>query len=138
MVPVAAPEYELVYAGLTMSAIDFETKSPVVTGDAEATGHDQGVLRKGNLEFTAEYGGNGSVPSYQETSGAPVEHNSPLGYNVGWFTIIFLNVGQMIGTGVFSTRMFSSNLNAPTADAGIQNRWEELAKDIYYAQRAPS
>jgi len=89
-----------------MSAIDLESKSPVVTGGAEAAGPDQGVLREGNLEFTAEYGGNGSVPSYQETSGAPVERDSPLGYNVGWFTIMFLNIGQMIGTGVFSTRMF--------------------------------
>ena len=92
-----------------MSAIDLDSKSPVTTGDVEAAGPNQGTLRIKNLEFTTEYSGNGSVPSYQEISGAPVERNSPLGYNVGWFTIIFLNIGQMIGTGIFSTRMFFSN-----------------------------
>ncbi|MCJ1432071.1 hypothetical protein MMC27_001427 [Xylographa pallens] len=86
-----------------MSVVDLEQKSPAVRGLAEPAGFDQGVLREKNLEFTSEYGGNGSGPSYQEISGAPVEHSSPLGYNVGWFTIIFLNIGQMIGTGVFST-----------------------------------
>lgn len=58
----------------------------------------------GSLEFVHEYGGNDSKPSYQEASGAPVESVSPLGLQVTWFTTIFLNIGQMIGTGVFSTR----------------------------------
>ncbi|KAL1952984.1 hypothetical protein VTO42DRAFT_3807 [Malbranchea cinnamomea] len=40
---------------------------------------------------------------YQEGHGAPVEQASPLGYHVGWFGILFLNVSQMVGTGVFST-----------------------------------
>jgi hypothetical protein len=39
----------------------------------------------------------------QDGNGAPVEQISPLGYHVGWFGILFLNVSQM-GTGVFSTR----------------------------------
>lgn len=59
----------------------------------------------GSLEFVHEFGGNDSSPSYQEASGAPVESVSPLGLEVTWFTTIFLNIGQMIGTGVFSTRM---------------------------------
>ncbi len=58
----------------------------------------------GSLEFVQEIGGNESKPSYQEASGAPVENISPLGLEVTWFTTIFLNIGQMIGTGVFSTR----------------------------------
>ncbi|RFU25893.1 hypothetical protein B7463_g10429, partial [Scytalidium lignicola] len=57
----------------------------------------------GSLEFIQEVGGNDSKPSYQEASGAPVENISPLGLQVTWFTTIFLNIGQMIGTGVFST-----------------------------------
>ncbi|TVY33450.1 High-affinity methionine permease [Lachnellula subtilissima] len=57
----------------------------------------------GSLEFVHEVGGNDSKPSYQEASGAPVESISPLGTQVGWLTTIFLNIGQMIGTGVFST-----------------------------------
>jgi hypothetical protein len=68
----------------------------------------ESVVRDGNLEFTKETAGNDSQPSYQEASGAPVEKHSPLGYEINWFTVIFLNIGQMIGTGVFSTRMLSS------------------------------
>jgi hypothetical protein len=60
--------------------------------------------KHGSLEYVAQQGENGSVPTYQEASGAPVEVRSPLGYRVQWFTIIFLNIGQMVGTGVFSTR----------------------------------
>ena len=44
------------------------------------------------------------VPIYQDANGAPVEQISPLGYHVGWYGILFLNVSQMVGTGVFSTR----------------------------------
>lgn len=62
------------------------------------------VKANGSLEFVQEIGGNDSNPSYQEASGAPVENVSPLGLHVTWFTTIFLNIGQMIGTGVFSTR----------------------------------
>ncbi|KAF9690577.1 hypothetical protein EKO04_011330 [Ascochyta lentis] len=43
------------------------------------------------------------VPVYQDANGAPVETVSPLGYHVGWAGILFLNVSQMVGTGVFST-----------------------------------
>jgi hypothetical protein len=46
------------------------------------------------------------VPVYQDGNGAPVEQVSPLGYHVGWAGILFLNVSQMVGTGVFSTRKF--------------------------------
>jgi hypothetical protein len=73
-----------------------------------ATQHSESVetvVRDGNLEYTKESAGNESLPSYQEASGAPVEKESPLGYEINWFTVIFLNIGQMIGTGVFSTRM---------------------------------
>jgi hypothetical protein len=68
------------------------------------SGHTTVVKFDGSLEFVHEYGGNFSQPSYQEASGAPVENISPLGLEVTSFTTIFLNIGQMIGTGVFSTR----------------------------------
>jgi hypothetical protein len=48
------------------------------------------------------------VPVYQDGNGAPVEQVSPLGYHVGWAGILFLNVSQMVGTGVFSTREYLS------------------------------
>jgi amino acid transporter len=68
------------------------------TSDSEPS-----VLHDGDLAYTLNTAGNGSKPSYQEAVGAPVESESPLGYNVGWVTVIFLNVNQMIGTGIFST-----------------------------------
>lgn len=75
--------------------------------DATSSGREiQGeVLREGNLKFAVEQGGNDSLPSYQEVTGAPVERFSPLGYAVGPVTIMFLNISKMIGTGVYSTRM---------------------------------
>ncbi|KAJ7716860.1 high affinity methionine permease [Mycena metata] len=35
--------------------------------------------------------------------GAPTETVSALGRHVGWFSVVFLNINNMIGTGVFST-----------------------------------
>lgn len=64
------------------------------------------VIRDGDLAFTKVEGGNGAGQTYQEAAGAPVESDSPLGYNVGAVTIIFLNVNKMIGTGIFSTREY--------------------------------
>ncbi|KAK1961672.1 high-affinity methionine permease [Colletotrichum sublineola] len=45
----------------------------------------------------------GSGQGSDEASGAPVETSSPLEYGVGPITIVFLNIGMMIGTGVYST-----------------------------------
>ena len=60
-------------------------------------------LSEGDLQYAVEKGQNSSTISYQEVSGAPVEKTSPLGYNVGPITIIFLNLSKMVGTGVYST-----------------------------------
>jgi len=76
-------------------------------GRTEAAGTvplDEGEVSDGSLHYVVEKGGNDSQPSYQEATGAPVEVDSPLGYNVGAITIIFLNISKMIGTGVYSTR----------------------------------
>lgn len=77
--------------------------------DATSTSNDaisshEIVSTKGNLKFVVEQGGNGSQPSYQEVSGAPVEAHSSLGYAVGPLTIVLINISKMIGTGVYSTR----------------------------------
>ncbi|KAK8846883.1 hypothetical protein IAR55_005973 [Kwoniella newhampshirensis] len=64
------------------------------------------VLHTGNVEankYIGEIGGNGAAITYQDASGAPVEGKSPLGYEVSYFTVIFLTVNMMIGTGIFST-----------------------------------
>lgn len=68
------------------------------------------VKHVGKLELVQEYGCNDSTPTYQEASGAPVENISPLGLHVTELTAIFLNIGQMIGTGVFSTRKSSPEI----------------------------
>lgn len=81
-------------------------------GEAAATSTDTDhtsdleVVHDGDLTYTVVKANNGSGATYQEAVGAPVESNSPLGYHVGWFTVIFLNVNQMIGTGIFSTRTY--------------------------------
>jgi hypothetical protein len=84
----------------------FEGSKPTATvsTDPEASDSEPSVIHDGGLAYTRVKGGNGSKPSYQEAVGAPVESKSPLGYNVGWITVIFLNVNMMIGTGIFSTR----------------------------------
>lgn len=64
------------------------------------------VIYDGELTYNRVKAANDSGATYQEASGAPVESSSPLGYEVGWATIIFLNINQMIGTGIFSTRTF--------------------------------
>lgn len=77
-------------------------KAEVTTTSIDAA--PEAIFREGSLEFTVARGGNSSLPSYQEASGAPVETTSPLGYFVGPVTVVFLNISAMIGTGVYSTR----------------------------------
>lgn len=76
-----------------------------VHSDKKAPSFNDGISvhKAGSLEYIGEQGGNGSLPTYQEASGAPVEVSSPLGYEVAWLTLAFLNVGQTIGVGVFSS-----------------------------------
>lgn len=62
------------------------------------------IISDGSLTYVANKGGNNALPTFQESSGAPVEGESPLGYTVNAFTIVFLNINMMIGTGIFSTR----------------------------------
>ncbi|KAF1955073.1 amino acid transporter [Byssothecium circinans] len=63
---------------------------------------DADVVKERNAQIGEQVIVDG-VEIYQDANGAPVEQISPLGYHVGWFGILFLNVSQMIGTGVFST-----------------------------------
>jgi hypothetical protein len=77
------------------------TEAPVQNYPSDS---EPSILHDGDLAYTRAKAGNGSGATYQEAVGAPVEIRSPLGYNVGWATIIFLNVNQMVGTGIFSTR----------------------------------
>lgn len=73
------------------------TEVPV---DSYTSDSEPSILHDGDLAYTRAKAGNESGATYQEAVGAPVEVRSPLGYNVGWVTIIFLNVNQMVGTGM--------------------------------------
>ncbi|GAP85989.2 putative high-affinity methionine permease [Rosellinia necatrix] len=75
----------------------------ITTSTDPGSSSDLEVIHDGDLTYTVAKAQNGSGVTYQEAVGAPVESKSPLGYHVGWVTVIFLNLGQMIGTGIFST-----------------------------------
>ncbi|KAG9015340.1 hypothetical protein FRB93_013040 [Tulasnella sp. JGI-2019a] len=39
----------------------------------------------------------------KNAGGAPIEESSPMGHEIGWWSIVLLNLSMMIGTGIFST-----------------------------------
>lgn len=75
----------------------------------DITADDQSEVRDGSLHYVVEKAGNDSGPTYQEATGAPVEIDSPMGYDVGAVTIICLNVSNMVGTGVYSTSKWTTH-----------------------------
>lgn len=74
-------------------------------GDESDEAVDASFVKESNAQIGDEVLIDG-VPVYQDGNGAPVEQVSPLGYHVDWAGILFLNVSQMVGTGVFSTRTY--------------------------------
>jgi hypothetical protein len=77
----------------------------LVWGNASDETVDASIVKEKNAQIGDQVFVDG-LPVYQDGNGAPVEQVSPLGYHVGWAGILFLNVSQMVGTGVFSTREF--------------------------------
>lgn len=63
-------------------------KGSASTSNNDIDAHQTTIVQAGNLKYAAEKGGNSEEISYQETSGAPVESRSPLGYHVGAITIV--------------------------------------------------
>ncbi|UKZ45891.1 hypothetical protein TrVGV298_000085 [Trichoderma virens] len=84
---------------------------------------DPSELVVGDTYYIAGKAANNKDTSYQDASGAPVEESSPLGYDVGPMTILFLNVSKMIGTGIFST---PSTILAGTGSIGLSLIWWAL------------
>ncbi|OCF60250.1 high-affinity methionine permease [Kwoniella mangroviensis CBS 10435] len=70
----------------------------------------------GKVNFVGEQGGNGAQATIQDVSGAPVERQNPLGYSVGWWSALFLNITMLIGTGIFS---FPSSLLKSLGSVGL-------------------
>ena len=64
----------------------------------------ESTIQDGAVKYTAAEGVNSTSVTYQDASGAPVETDSPLGYSVSFWTSLCLNINQMVGTGIFSTR----------------------------------
>ncbi|KAG8931776.1 hypothetical protein FRC02_002183 [Tulasnella sp. 418] len=60
---------------------------------ASSSDEDVGVITNG-VELDS---------AHQNVGGAPIEDQSPMGNQIGWWSIIFLNTSMMIGTGIFST-----------------------------------
>ena len=78
-----------------------------------ASGSDDYAIREGSAEYTAAEGLNSSTVTYQDASGAPVETTSPLGYSVDVIVGFCLNINQMVGTGIFSTRTWIISFFTP-------------------------
>jgi hypothetical protein len=88
------------------------------SGQTIETG-DRREIADGDIKYVIEKAGNDSEVSYQEASGAPVEVVSPLGYSVGSFTIILLNISKMVGTGIYSTRKSIVRYVAPNSPSHL-------------------
>ncbi|WWC67390.1 uncharacterized protein I206_101298 [Kwoniella pini CBS 10737] len=105
-----------------MASPDLSEKELPSTPDFDVTsGHnkDLGVPEfyiDGNVNFVGELGGNGAQATIQDVSGAPVESVNPLGYSVGWWSALFLNITMLIGTGIFS---FPSSLLKSLGSVGL-------------------
>ena len=41
--------------------------------------------------------------AHKNAGGAPIEDESPMGKEIGWWSIVLLNLSSIIGTGIFST-----------------------------------
>ncbi|KAL1410263.1 hypothetical protein Q8F55_004269 [Vanrija albida] len=83
--------------------------------DADVDASDRHFIHA-TLDYVGEKGGNGAQETIQTTTGAPVETRNPLGYNVGFWTTLLINIGQLVGTGIFS---LPSNILTQTGSVGL-------------------
>lgn len=84
--------------------------------EANVQVHDARFITVEDVDYVEEKGGNGGGATYQIATGAPIEVYNPLGYRVGFWTALMMNVGQTIGTGIFST---PSNILNGTGSVGL-------------------
>lgn len=86
-------------------------------GFSERNGGEPAVqISTGSTQYIGEKGGNNAPLTYQDASGAPVEHESPLGYSVNPVTLTLLNITMMIGAGIYST---PSSILGGTGSVGV-------------------
>lgn len=79
-------------------------------------GEPAAQISTGSTQYISEKGGNNAPVTYQDASGAPVEHDSPLGYSVNPVTLTLLNITMMIGAGIYST---PSSILGGTGSVGV-------------------
>lgn len=80
----ATPQAGLTHSMETMTAVDSRSRF---------SADDDNVITNGApLDATQKNSG-----------GAPIEKSSPMGSEIGWWSIVLLNMSMMIGTGIFST-----------------------------------
>ena len=79
-------------------------------------GEPAAQISTGTTQYIGEKGGNNAPLTYQDASGAPVEHESPLGYSVNPVTLTLLNITMMIGAGIYST---PSSILGGTGSVGV-------------------
>ncbi|WWC92975.1 uncharacterized protein L201_007939 [Kwoniella dendrophila CBS 6074] len=94
---------------------DAELFSPQISPGGNHFGQPEFYI-DGQVNFVGEVGGNGAQATIQDVSGAPVESTNPLGYSVGWWSALFLNITMLIGTGIFS---FPSSLLKSLGSVGL-------------------
>jgi len=82
-----------------------ENKDPSASTVKSVTASGNIQVTDGDLKYIREQGGNNAPVAYQEASGTPVETHSPLGYDVGPVTTVFLNLSKMVGTGAWSLNL---------------------------------
>lgn len=96
----------------TLEKVSKDARLSVMSDLGSVCSHGEESKFDGGLEYFEEYGEefDESRSSWQTAFGAaPVEAISPLGYHVTWLTALFLNIGAMVGPGIFTTRMYHFN-----------------------------
>jgi len=82
----------------------WEDKEKTANVATQPASESEETIIHGDVKYTAAEGMNSTSVTYQDAAGAPVETSSPLGYSVGLLATMCLNINQMVGTGIFSTR----------------------------------
>ncbi|RYP33027.1 hypothetical protein DL767_004938 [Monosporascus sp. MG133] len=103
-----------------------------VVEDNNTSSADVSIIRAGGLAYTVERAENGSKPSWQEANGAPVESRSPLGYHVGWLTVIFLNVVSNLTPKrhPLSRQVLAKIVEPPLCPAAEMRKWDNETGSI--------
>lgn len=117
-----------------LSMSDWDDKEKTANVAAQPASESEETIVHGDVKYTAAEGLNSTSVTFQDASGAPVETSSPLGYSVSYLAAMCLNINQMIGTGIFSTRQWpldTSGFNVLTRPSGFYSRRRWLGRPYH-------